>query len=190
MTVHLEWNNRANGRLSGCFTSTSRQTRLLPSLEGFVLKATVPGCVDLQQGLHMVFLDIDLCDIRCALRPGQIDAVGSDRRNEQENDETREHKSKEGSKYLLTSLCIRSTFLCMKRTTLTIEDDLFVQLKKHAASQGKSMRSLVNDLLRQAISIQSRRKSFRLELDGWDADLQPGVDILDRDKLFDLMNGR
>lgn len=81
-------------------------------------------------------------------------------------------------------------FLCMKRTTLTLEDDLFVQLKKRAASQGRSMGSLVNDLLRQAIASQSRRKSFRLELAGWDAELQPGVDILDRDKLFDLMNGR
>jgi plasmid stability protein len=78
----------------------------------------------------------------------------------------------------------------MKRTTLTIDDDLFVQLKKRAASQGKSMASLVNDLLRQAISIQSRPQPFRLELDGWDAELQPSVDILDRDKLFDLMNGR
>lgn len=78
----------------------------------------------------------------------------------------------------------------MKRTTLTIEDELFVQLKKRAASQGKPMGSLVNDLLRQAIASQSRRKPFRMELDGWEADLQPGVDILDRDKLFDLMNGR
>ena len=52
------------------------------------------------------------------------------------------------------------------------------------------MGSLVNDLLRQAMASQYRRKSFRLELEGWDAALQPGVDILDRDKLFDLMNGR
>lgn len=78
----------------------------------------------------------------------------------------------------------------MKRTTLTIEDELFVQLKKRAAGQGKSMGSLVNDLLKQAIASPPRRKSFRLELDGWDTELQPGVDILDRDKLFDLMNGR
>jgi plasmid stability protein len=78
----------------------------------------------------------------------------------------------------------------MKRTTLTIDDDLFVQLKKRAATQGKSMGSLVNDLLRQAISTQSRRRPFKLKLEGWEAELQAGVDILDRDKLFDLMNGR
>ncbi len=52
------------------------------------------------------------------------------------------------------------------------------------------MGSLVNDLLRQAISLQSRPRPFLLELEGWDAALQPSVDILDRDKLFDLMNGR
>jgi plasmid stability protein len=78
----------------------------------------------------------------------------------------------------------------MTRTTLTIDDDLFAQIKERAANQGRSMGSLVNDLLRQAISSQSRRRAFRLKLDGWDAELQPGVDILDRDKLFDLMNGR
>jgi hypothetical protein len=78
----------------------------------------------------------------------------------------------------------------MRRTTLTLDDDLFVKLKKLAASQGKSMGSLVNDLLRQSISIQDQREPFRLELEGWNAELLPGVDILDRDKLFDLMNGR
>jgi plasmid stability protein len=78
----------------------------------------------------------------------------------------------------------------MKRTTLTIDDDLFIQLKKRAASQGRSMGSLVNDLLRQAVSSQVRREPFSLELEEWDAELQPGVDILDRDKLFNLMNGR
>ncbi|MBW1949994.1 MAG: hypothetical protein JRJ18_10685 [Deltaproteobacteria bacterium] len=78
----------------------------------------------------------------------------------------------------------------MKRTTLTIEDELFVQLKKQAATQGKSLASLVNDLLRQAMAIQDRREPYRLELEGWNAELQPGVDILDRDNLFDIMDGR
>lgn len=78
----------------------------------------------------------------------------------------------------------------MKRTTLTIDDDLLVQLKQRAASQGKSMGVVVNDLLRQAISSQFRQEPFSLDLEGWDAELQPGVDILDRDKLFNLMNGR
>jgi len=33
-------------------------------------------------------------------------------------------------------------------------------------------------------------KRPRLELRGWKTIEQPGVDLFDRDKLFDLMNGR
>jgi len=78
----------------------------------------------------------------------------------------------------------------MKRTTLTIEDDLFRRLKTLAANQGKTLATLVNELLRQALAAGTRRSSYKLDLEGWDAETQPGVDILDRDKLFDLMNGR
>ncbi len=78
----------------------------------------------------------------------------------------------------------------MKRTTLTLDDDLLKQLKESATSQGKTLAALVNDLLRHALAIRSRRQRYKLELRGWEAELQPGVDVLDRDKLFDLMNGR
>jgi len=78
----------------------------------------------------------------------------------------------------------------MKRTTLTLDDDLLKQLKENAARQGKTLAALVNDLLRHALVIRSRRQPYKLELGGWEAELQPGVDVLDRDKLFDLMNGR
>lgn len=76
------------------------------------------------------------------------------------------------------------------RTTLTIDDDLLKQLKASAARQKKAMGSLINDLLRHALADQSRRPPYKLELEGWEAEAQPGVDLLDRDKLFDLMNGR
>lgn len=77
----------------------------------------------------------------------------------------------------------------MKRTTLTIDADLLKRLKATAAQQGKTIAALVNELLRQALAIRSRRQGYTLKLEGWDAQPQPGVDILDRDKLFDLMNG-
>jgi Ribbon-helix-helix protein, copG family len=76
------------------------------------------------------------------------------------------------------------------RTTLAIDDDLLRQLKENAASQGKTLAALVNDLLRHALNVQSQRQYYKLDLEGWDSQPQPGVDILDRDKLFDLMNGR
>ncbi len=77
----------------------------------------------------------------------------------------------------------------MKRTTLTIDADLLKRLKSTAAQQGKTIAALVNELLRQALAIRSRRRRYTLKLKGWDAQPQPGVDILDRDKLFDLMDG-
>jgi plasmid stability protein len=76
------------------------------------------------------------------------------------------------------------------RTTLAIDDDLLRQLKEEAARQGKTLGAVVNDLLRQGLAVRSQKPAFRLELEGWSAEPQPGVDILDRDKLFDLLNGR
>ena len=78
----------------------------------------------------------------------------------------------------------------MSRTTLTIDDDLRRRLKEVAAKEGRTFGGLVNDLLRQAMATRPRRTTFKLKLKGWDAETQPGVDILDRDKLFDLMDTR
>ncbi len=76
------------------------------------------------------------------------------------------------------------------RTTLTLDDDLLRQLKEMAARQGKTLGGLVNDLLRQALAACSQQPAYQLELENWEAEALPGVDIFDRDKLFDLMNGR
>lgn len=77
----------------------------------------------------------------------------------------------------------------MRRTTLAIDDELLRRLKERAAREGRTLQSVVNDLLRQALAVE-KRPPFKLKLQGWKAAEQPGVDILDRDKLFDLMNGR
>jgi len=66
---------------------------------------------------------------------------------------------------------------------------LFRQIKKKAAEQGRTLQAVVNDLLRRAL-VQTARQPYRLNLKGWQANEQPGVDLLDRDKLFDLMDGR
>jgi plasmid stability protein len=75
----------------------------------------------------------------------------------------------------------------MRRTTLTIKGELLRRLKSKAAKQGKSVAVLINELLRQALSIGTRRPPYKLEIEGWEAEAQPGVDIPDRDMLFDLM---
>lgn len=72
-----------------------------------------------------------------------------------------------------------------------IEDRLLRELKKKAAAQGQTLQAVANDLLRRALAMPERRRNgFKLNLQGWEAREQPGVDLLDRDKLFDLMDGR
>jgi len=75
----------------------------------------------------------------------------------------------------------------MRRTTLALEDQLLRTLKERAAREGRTLQEVANELLRQGVARQEASGSYRLELEGWEAEEQPGVDILDRDKLFDLM---
>lgn len=70
-----------------------------------------------------------------------------------------------------------------------IDAALLRQLKKKAAAEGRTLQDLVNDLLQQALHTASRSR-FSLQLHGWQAKEHLGVDLVDRDKLFDLMHGR
>jgi hypothetical protein len=79
--------------------------------------------------------------------------------------------------------------LHMRRTTLTIDDQLLRELKKKASEEGRTLQAVTNDLLRRSLA-HSSPKPYRLRLRGWKAEEQPGVDLLDRDTLFDLMDGR
>jgi plasmid stability protein len=78
----------------------------------------------------------------------------------------------------------------MPRTTLALDDDLLRRVKQLAAAEGRSMQSVVNDLLRGALATRPQRSLYRLELQGWHGREQPGVDLFDRDRLFDRMDGR
>ena len=78
----------------------------------------------------------------------------------------------------------------MARTTLAIDDDLLRTIKEKAAREGRTFQDVANELLRQATVQPKPKKKFKLTLRGWKAVQQPGVDLLDRDKLFDLMDGR
>jgi hypothetical protein len=77
----------------------------------------------------------------------------------------------------------------MARTTLDIDEPVLRELKKKAVAEGRTLQSVANDLLKWGLRAQTL-PSFSLRMQGWAADLQPGVDILDRDSLFDVMNGR
>lgn len=64
-----------------------------------------------------------------------------------------------------------------------IDDELLRHLKERAAREGQSLQFLVNALLRQAL----HQSTFTFKTEGWEAREQPGVDILDRDALFRVM---
>lgn len=75
----------------------------------------------------------------------------------------------------------------MARTTLVLEDNLLRQIKKKAAAEGRTLQAVANELLRRALS-QPERQHYRLKLQGWKAELQPGIDICDRVTLFDVLD--
>ena len=50
------------------------------------------------------------------------------------------------------------------------------------------MQDLANELIQDGLA--RTPEPYTLVLEGWEAETQPGVDLLDRDKLFDLMDGR
>ena len=77
----------------------------------------------------------------------------------------------------------------MARTALDIDERVLRELKKKAADEGRTLQAVANGLLKQALHTCTHQP-FSLQIQGWAADLQPGVDILDRDSLFDVMNGR
>ena len=78
----------------------------------------------------------------------------------------------------------------MTRTTLKMGADLLKRLKARAAAEGRSMQDLANELLRDGLARREGPADYDLRLEGWSAETRPGVDLLDRDKLFDLMDGR
>lgn len=78
----------------------------------------------------------------------------------------------------------------MARTTLAIDDDVLKRIKEKAAREGRTVQETANELLKQALTQARSRPRIKLALRGWKAETRAGVDILDRDRLFDLMDGR
>lgn len=77
----------------------------------------------------------------------------------------------------------------MARTTLTLDDDLLRRLRRKAAEEGCAMKDLIDRLLRSALAAPART-GYKLKWRTERGRLQPGVNLDDRDALFDLMDGR
>ncbi|MBK5299291.1 MAG: DUF2191 domain-containing protein [Vicinamibacteria bacterium] len=70
-----------------------------------------------------------------------------------------------------------------------IEPRVLRELKLRAADEGRTLQDVANELLKRGLH-RVDPSPFTLQLEGWSAEVRPGVDLTDRDALFDLMDGR
>lgn len=75
------------------------------------------------------------------------------------------------------------------RTTIDIGDDLLRRAKKKAADDGVPLREIVEAALREYLSGKPRGTGYKLRWSTEKGELLPGVDLDDRDSLFDIMDG-
>jgi hypothetical protein len=75
------------------------------------------------------------------------------------------------------------------RTTLTLDDDVLKAAKRRAREQDRPLKEVINEALRQGLALESARRApaYRFRLKTVEGRLLPGVDLTDRDKLFELM---
>jgi len=77
------------------------------------------------------------------------------------------------------------------RTTVTIDDQLLIEVKTVAARSGRTISEVIDDALRAAIQRRQAQPTPRLELPTHaGGGLQPGVDLDDSADLLDRMDGR
>jgi hypothetical protein len=74
------------------------------------------------------------------------------------------------------------------KTTLNIDDTVFAELKREAASQGRTMSDLVETALRLMLRSQPRRRRLPTLPTFRSGGML--VDIADRDALYHAMEGR
>ena len=74
------------------------------------------------------------------------------------------------------------------RTTLTLDDDVLKAARRRARDQDRPLKDVINEALRQGLALgETRRPAYRFKLKTVEGRLLPGVDLTDRDKLFDLL---
>jgi Arc/MetJ family transcription regulator len=76
------------------------------------------------------------------------------------------------------------------RTTIDLSDELARQAKKRAAEEGVTLREIVERALRGFLGRRGRQAEYSLEWRTEKGRLLSGVDLDDRDSLFDRLDGR
>jgi len=78
--------------------------------------------------------------------------------------------------------------MMLMRTTLTLDDDVLKAARRRAREQDRPLKDVINEALRHGLALgQSRRSAYEFRLKIVDGRLLPGVDLADRDKLFEVM---
>jgi hypothetical protein len=77
------------------------------------------------------------------------------------------------------------------RTTLDLDDRLLRAAKKRAVEEGTTLTRVIEEALRHHVAIRAQpRTRFRLRLLTKRGRLVPGVNLADRDALYERMEGR
>lgn len=74
------------------------------------------------------------------------------------------------------------------RTTLVIDDELFRELKRRSAEEGRTLSAVTQEALRRGLvrrHVAGRRRRVRLRTFHMG---KPSVDIADRNQLYDLLD--
>lgn len=77
----------------------------------------------------------------------------------------------------------------MHRTTINLDEAIYLRVKGLARRKGKSLARTIEDLLRAALGEKSPAEVALPPVHRGNGP-QPGVDIADRERLYDLMEGR
>lgn len=75
----------------------------------------------------------------------------------------------------------------MHRTTISLDEAVYLRVRRLAERKGKSLARTIEDLLRTALAEGAAAPP---ELPLHRTGPRPGVDVADRDRLYDLMEGR
>ena len=76
------------------------------------------------------------------------------------------------------------------RTTLEISDAIYRHLKRKAAHEGATVRQMVENAVRAYLGKPKARKGYQLQWRSERGRILPGVRLDNRNKLFDIMDGR
>jgi len=75
------------------------------------------------------------------------------------------------------------------RTTLNIEDELMRRVKQRALEMGSTITAVVEEALRAVVAGKApRATSFSLEWIPVSGRTRPGIDLADRDSLYEAMD--